>query len=408
MPQASTGLSPTQVAIVTSRLDVGGTERHLVRVLPELKRKGIDVILYLMERGGVLENGLVEQGVRVEGPHRVWPNFLRWPAATVRLALWLRRERPGLVHFFLPRPYLYGSIAAELAGHRRRIMSRRSLANYMQRHPLASRLERLMHRRTAGLIGNSMAVVAQLEAEVSDHQKLALIHNGVEVPPPMAKTERERMRRDLGIDHDTLVIVIVANLLHYKGHQDLFEALSLVKEQLPTPWLLLAIGRDGGIAAQLADVARALGIDGNVKWLGEQPVIERLLNCCDIFVLPSHQEGFSNALLEAMAAGLPAIATAVGGNVDAVIDGESGLLVNPKDPAGLAAAILRLAKDELLRRRLAAAARDRVHRHFSLESCIERYETLYNAMNEPIPKRVSEILSPAPSAALKGKLDAPT
>src|SRR5579863_9062528 len=138
MPQASTGLSPTQVAIVTSRLDVGGTERHLARVLPELKRKGIDVTLYLMERGGVLENGLIEQGVRFEGPHRDWPNFLRWPAATVRLALWLRRERPGLVHFFLPRPYLYGSIAAELAGHRRRIMSRRSLANYMQRHPLAS------------------------------------------------------------------------------------------------------------------------------------------------------------------------------------------------------------------------------------------------------------------------------
>ena len=393
MCQASIELSPPRIAVVTSRLDIGGTERHLVRILPELKKRGVDVTLYLMERGGVLESGLLDQGVRIEGPRRTGPNFLHWPVATISLALWLRRERPTIIHFFLPRPYLYGSIAAELAGHRRRIMSRRSLANYMQRYPLLRSLERLIHQRTVGLIGNSTAVVAQLETEVGDRHKLALIHNGVELPPPVTAGERERIRSELCIGRDTLVIVIVANLLHYKGYQDLLEALSLIRKQLPDPWLLLAVGRDGGIATQLAKTAKALGIDGNITWLGEQPAVERLLNCCDIFVLPSHQEGFSNALLEAMAAGVPAIATAVGGNIDAIIDEETGLLVNPKDPARLADAILRLAKDELLRRRLADAARDRVYQHFSLESCIDRYEKLYGAMNEPTPKRLSEILS---------------
>ena len=86
-------LSPVRVVVVTSRLDVGGTERHIARILPELKRRGIDVTLYLMERGGVLESGLLQQGVRIEGPRRVVPYFLRWPAATISLTLWLRRER---------------------------------------------------------------------------------------------------------------------------------------------------------------------------------------------------------------------------------------------------------------------------------------------------------------------------
>src|ERR1700691_4155759 len=119
--------TPPRVTVVTSRLDIGGTERHLARVLPELKRRGSDVTLYLMERGGLLEGELLQRGVRLEGPSRSRPAFLHWTRATLALARFLRRERPAIVHFFLPRPYIFGSLAAELAGHRRRIMSRRSL-----------------------------------------------------------------------------------------------------------------------------------------------------------------------------------------------------------------------------------------------------------------------------------------
>ena len=107
------------------------------------------------------------------------------------------------------------------------------------------------------------------------------------------------------------------------------EALALANDHLPKPWVLLAIGRDEGIGARLKEKAKALNVSDNIVWLGEQNAAEQLLCAGDIFVLPSHQEGFSNALLEAMAAGIPAIATAVGGNVDAVVDDELGLLVPP-------------------------------------------------------------------------------
>jgi glycosyltransferase involved in cell wall biosynthesis len=383
-------LSPSaRVAVVTSRLDVGGTERHLTRILPALRRRGIDIVLYAMDRGGALESELAAGGVRIEGPAHGFPH---WPRATLALARFLRRERPAIVHFFLPRPYVYGSIAAELAGQHRRIMSRRSLTDYQENYPLLGGLERILHRRTAGLIGNSQAVVDQLAAEVDDPSKLALIHNGIALPEPLTAVGRQRARGSLRIPDGALVMAVVANLIAYKGHRELIAALARVKDELPSPWRLLVIGRDDGIGAELKDKAEAASLSGNILWLGERSDVGELLGASDIFVLPSHQEGFSNALLEAMAANEPVIATAVGGNLDAVVDGETGLLVRPRDSDGLAGAILQLARDPSLRQRFADAARSRVERLFSLDVCVGRYERLYRALSGPGARSIREIL----------------
>lgn len=379
-----------RVTIVTSRLDVGGTERHLTRIVPALRQRGIDITLYLMERGGALEAGLLAQGVPVEGLER---HILHWPRSTLRLARFLRRARPDIVHFFLPRPYIYGSLAAEVAGHRRRVMSRRSLRNYQSAYPLLASAERLLHRRTFGVIGNSQGVVDQLREEVADACKVGLIHNGVELPAPISVAAGEAVRRSLGIAADAFVIAVVANLVAYKGHRDLIEALGRVQHRLPQPWKLLLIGRDDGVGEGLRERAAALNISSNILWLGERSDVGNLLAASQIFVLPSHQEGFSNALLEAMAAGVAPVATAVGGNADAVADNENGLLVPAHDPEALGLAISRLANDQALRVRLAGAARQRVSQHFSLAACVGRYDRLYRALVEPYPASISEILA---------------
>jgi glycosyltransferase involved in cell wall biosynthesis len=386
-------LQSPRVTVVTSRLDVGGTERHLTRILPLLQRRGIEVTLYVMERGGSLESELAAQGVRIEGPARA--AILHWPRATLQLAYFLRCQRPDVAHFFLPRPYVYGSLAAWLAGQRRRIMSRRSLTHYQASYPLLGKLERILHRRTLGMIGNSQAVVDQLVLETGDARKVALIHNGIELPAALAAAGRQRIRQALQIPNETLVIAIVANLVAYKGHRDLLQALALAQDELPQPWRLLAIGRDDGIGAELKRRAQDLNISKTISWLGERSDVGRLLAASDVFVLPSHQEGFSNALLEAMAANLPAIATTVGGNIDTVRDNETGILVHVGDSKGLAAAILRLAKDPMLRRRLGDAARLRVEQHFSLDACVERYEKLYRAVIEAAAPPIGEILAEA-------------
>ncbi len=359
-----------------------------------------------MERGGPLEAEVAALGVRVEGPAHA--GLLHWPKATLALARWLRRERPTVVHFFLPRPYLFGSLAAELAGHRRRLMSRRSLTDYRAKYPLLGDVERLLHRRTFGILGNSQAVIDQLVTEVDDPKKLALIHNGIEMPSPVFTSSRQQTRAVLQIPGDALVIAVIANLIAYKGHRDLIEALALVNDRLPAGWRLLAIGRDDGVGGELKDRAESLNIADNIMWLGERSDVEELLAASDIFALPSHQEGFSNALLEAMAASLPAVATAIGGNNDAVVDHETGFLVPVRDPRALAAAILRLAKDPDLRRSFAEAGRRRVEQCFSLEACVDRYERLYRALSEDDPPPISEILADASAGTLSGSIvDAP-
>src|SRR5581483_2870991 len=163
--------------IVTRRLGIGGTEKHITQILPELRRSGIDASLFVLERGGKLEAKLSSSGVKISGPR---PGFAQRLRGAWHLYHYLRKNRPDIVHFFLPEPYLVGSITAALAGSDVRIMSRRSLANYQTRHPFLATLERWLHRRTRVLLGNSHAVVEELARECGDRTKIGLIYNGIE------------------------------------------------------------------------------------------------------------------------------------------------------------------------------------------------------------------------------------
>jgi glycosyltransferase involved in cell wall biosynthesis len=281
------------------------------------------------------------------------------------------------LHFFLPEPYLIGSIAAAGLGGVIKIMSRRSLADYQRNHRLLALLERYLHRSTNALIGNSSAIAAQLVQECECSEKVGVIHNGIEPSPLPDRQARAARRRELGIPDDAFVIAVIANLIPYKGHADLFAALANVRERLRGPWRLILIGRDEGIGRDLQRQAELTGISPNILWLGERSDPQVLLAAADLGVLPSHQEGFSNSLIEKMAHALPVVATRVGGNSDAVVDGESGRLVPVADPTALGAAIVAFYEDPGLRTRLGAAARLRVEHLFTLDACVRRYLNLY-------------------------------
>lgn len=350
---------------------------HITRILPRLRRHDIDVSLFVLERGGKLEPALAGGGVDIAGPGPAPPGFRHKLRAGWQLYGHLRRHRPDIVHFFLPEPYLIGSVASMLAGFGTRIMSRRSLANYQIRHPVLAKFERWLHRHTRVLLANSNAVADELAHECGDRAKVGLIYNGVELPQPMGSAARTELRRELDISDKCLALVIVANLIAYKGHADLLAALAIANGRLPPDWRLLVVGRDDGAGHALGRQAAALGLGDHIVWLGERPNAENLFPAADIAVLASHEEGFSNSLIEAMRHGVPVIATAVGGNLDAVVSGETGLLVPVKAPAALAAAILDLASDGGRRSRMGAAARRRVKTLFSLDACIRRYVNLY-------------------------------
>jgi glycosyltransferase involved in cell wall biosynthesis len=264
------------------------------------------------------------------------------------------------------------------AGTPIKIMSRRSLSHYQQHWQMAARLERLMHRRMDAVIGNSRAVVRDLESEGVPTSKIQLIYNGVETST--ARPERAEARRALGIEQDALIGVVIANLIPYKGHKDLIQGLALVAQSLPLGWRILCAGRDESLQSKLECLVAATGLKANIQLLGERTDIPTLLAIADFGVLSSWEEGFSNVILESMAAELPMIVTDVGGNPEAVVHRETGLVVAPRDPAALGEAVLVLAQDPGLRRRLGAAALLRVREHFSIEKCVEAHESLYERL----------------------------
>jgi glycosyltransferase involved in cell wall biosynthesis len=370
-------MSP-RILIVSPSLEIGGTEMHLLRVIPELRRRGMDISLFVLSRGGRLEVQFVDKGVPVSGPSAGGARLLRNLRALAALRRELRRSRPDILHFFLTEPYFVGSIASIGMRDMIRVMSRRSLAVYQDRHPVLARLERRLHGATIALLGNSAAVVEQLVNECGVPDKVGLLYNGIEISPPVSVQQRAEARRRLAIPPEAFVILVSANLIPYKGHFDLFEAVGSAKAKFSHAWRLLLLGRDEGIGLQLRRQAAVLDFADNIVWLGEVSDVRTPLEAADVGILPSHQEGFSNSLLEMMAHGLAVIATDVGGNRDAIVDRESGMLVPAKRPDALAAAMAELYACADLRSRFGIAARSRAAACFSLERCVQRYQNLYS------------------------------
>ncbi len=382
--QAQTACLNPRVLVVIGQLAVGGTERHLAQILPDLRAAGLDVRVFALKPGGAIAEYLESRGVPVIAyatRRDGWRGVLQAALLLVRV---MRESRPDIVHFFLPAAYLVG-VFATWPIRAKRVMSRRSLANYQARYPGLRLLERMCHMGMDAVLANSQAVARELEAEGVPRRKLSVIYNGV--TDRSRAFDRANAREELGISSGALVLVMVANLMPYKGHADLLEALALSRSSFPPEWIVLLAGRDDGIGGELNALAVRLGIDAHLRWLGAVDDIGPCLAAADIGVLASHEEGFSNAVLEGMAAGLPMVVTDVGGNAEAVINGVCGLVVPPRDPEALAAALCMLADSCSMRVRLGQAARERAAACFTVDACVAKYEQLYRdiAMGSPGP-----------------------
>ena len=185
-----------------------------------------------------------------------------------------------------------------------------------------------------------------------------------------------KIREALHLDHNKKIIITVANLIPYKGHIDLLKAATLVIEQLPDS-LFLLVGEDRGIRNNLVKLAQKLGIVNHIIFLDRRDDISELMAASDISVLPSHEEGFSNVVLESMAAGLPVVATRVGGNPEAIIDGETGWLVPPKLPEKLGMKIVDLLNDPAKAKNWGQTGRRRVEQFFSDKRMVAEHIKLY-------------------------------
>jgi glycosyltransferase involved in cell wall biosynthesis len=368
------------VLYVIPRMSIGGAQRHLLEVFRLIDRRRFTPMLcclvtdrgdagQLLDEVRALDVPIIDAGVRDVSNALGRPHTL---GQIVRVAREMRRRRIGIVHSYLHHASVFGTLAARAARVPVAIVSKRSMDVY----------PRVRDRWAVRLVNGLADCVTAVAGAVGDHvhrtehcprEKIVVIPNGVDPARITAGDAAGAPAIDrVAGGH---VVGTIARLVWKRGYEELIEAAALLKQDEPDTRLVV-VG-DGPLRPALEEQARSLGLNGGVRFMGSVPRAARLLPQFDVFVLSSQLEGMSNGLLEAMAAGRPVVATAVGGNTEVVVDGDSGLLVPAKDPKALASAILRLLRDPELARRMGEAARLRVQTEFTLERMVQRMEQLY-------------------------------
>ncbi|AZO25010.1 glycosyltransferase [Mesorhizobium sp. M1E.F.Ca.ET.045.02.1.1] len=384
------------VLFVIGQLNLGGTESQLVLLARELARRGWRVEVFSLTRAGdVLAEPLSRAGIPVfygrhqpkasTGVAKTSPG-LRELIVLLTAAMWLftrvASTRPSVVHGFLPLTNFLSAIAGRIALAPFIVTSRRGLGNHQERWPWLKWMDRFANRFSHVVVANSHAVAADTAARDNyDVNRIKVIANALDLSRfDNIGDLRDETRRRLGLGADEVAIVIVANLLPYKGHGDLIEAIALASKVRPNIKLFMA-GQDRGIGSALAQKADRLGIGAKVEAIGVQSDIPALLAGMDIGVIASHEEGFCNALMEKLAAGLPVVVTDVGGNPEAVSGLPGCVLVQPRTPADLARGLLAVV-DGLPGRKTERELRQRTMRQrYSIEAMVDAYETLYLSGN---------------------------
>lgn len=281
-------------------------------------------------------------------------------------ARWCRAKRIAVLQTCDLYANTFALPPAMLAGVPVRIGSRRELNP--DKTPGQIALQRHAYRCAHAVVANSCAAARQLESEGLSDDVVRVIPNGVSL---------ERFAPRVYSGRPIRTILTVANLRKEKAHEVLLAAASQLQSRHPQIHYLIAGGGPRG--SELQALAAKLGVATQVTFLGHREDVPALLARADAFVLPSRSEAFPNGAIEAMAAGLPVIASSVGGLVDLIEDGRTGLLVRPDDPAALAAAIESLVFSPARAEALGAAAREEVTRRYSFDRMVRAFEDLYTS-----------------------------
>jgi glycosyltransferase involved in cell wall biosynthesis len=361
------------VAVFITSFHPGGTERQMTELIQRLDRTRFDVRVACFHKEGAwlprVEACAPVTAFPIKGFAR--PGTLAQAAAFAR---WCRAQRIAVVQTCDLYANTFALPAAALGGVPVRIGSRRELNPDKSAGQIA--LQRHAYRCAHTVVANSRAAARQLEAEGLATARIEVIPNGVTVErfAPRAATGR------------VATVLTVANLRPEKAHEVLLDAAARLAPV--HPGLRYLIAGDGPRLSELRDLAHRLGVADRVEFLGHREDVPALLAAADAFVLPSRSEAFPNGAIEAMAAGLPVIASAAGGLLDLIESGKTGLLVPPDDAGALADAIDSLVLSPARAAALGSAAREDVTRRYSFERMVRSFEDLYLSKLE-MPRGVS-------------------
>jgi glycosyltransferase involved in cell wall biosynthesis len=361
-----------KLVLLIPTLDRSGAEKQFTLLATRLPRDEFDVHAVTLTRTGPYESVLRDAGVRLTTLNK----HLRIdPIALWRLKSLLDAERPDILHSWIFAANAYGRLVAGGQPRPKVIVSERCVDSWKSGWQLW--LDRNQIGRTTRLIGNSASVAEFYRGLGVPAEKITVIPNGVEIPdgPP---ADRDRALAEFQIPPGSRVIGFVGRLARQKRVQDIVWAMQLLQQLTDRVYLLL-VG-EGPERNDLIALARHVGCEHLVRFAGYREDAARLIGLCNVFWLASEFEGMSNSVMEAMAAGIPVVASDIPPNRELLVDGETGYLVRVGDSVGMAQFTDRILADPSLAQRLGAAGRDRMRTDFSIDRMVAAHAELYRAV----------------------------
>jgi glycosyltransferase involved in cell wall biosynthesis len=354
---------------------IGGTETQAVELARRLDPKRYRVTVGCLRREGPLLDRL--KGTPVEIMEINLGGGIDSPSGLLRiakLAQFLRRQKIQILHAHDLWSNIVGMPAAMLARTPVTITSQRDLSHDAWYGTYRRRVLRFFQRRSSLVLTNAKAIRNGLiEQDHLPSDKVCVVYNGVDldrfhVPPNGGQLFP-------GSEGNKLIVLVGNMITDVKGHAVLIAAApEVVKVHPKTQFVFVG---DGAKRSDFEKQIQDLGLQQHFLFLGRRSDVPAILACCDVAVLPSLAEGLPNAVLEYLAAGLPVVATALGGNLEIIQDGKTGLLVPSQDPQALAAALIRLLSDEGLATRIAQSGHDYVKQNFSFDRLVAEMDQLY-------------------------------
>lgn len=349
----------------------GGAEMVVSRLAGALDRSRFRSVVGLF-RSGWLKEQCERQGIDTHVLEIKGMFDFEWVLKACRL---VRREGVALIHAHEFTGNTYGALVARLVGIP-------FVATVHGKNYYWEQNKRRLAYRAVSCIATMVAVSEDLKRFITESvgvpaKRVKVIYNGQEVLPSIGLEEKRRLRAELDLEDNGQVVGVVGSLYPVKGHQYLLAAAPEVLKIYPRT-IFLIVGT-GELESSLKEEVHCRGLEKQVRFLGFREDVSALLSLMDVFVLPSLSEGLSVALLEAMAAGKPVVATNVGGNPELIVNNETGFLISSRDVHSLTAKLLLFLADKPYAIKLGENGRKRVQRHFSLQAMVNNYQDLYES-----------------------------
>lgn len=359
-----------RLVLLIPTLDRSGAEKQFTLLATGLPRDEFDVRVIALTRGGPYAEILEAAGIPVT---ILGKRFRFDPFAHRRLKSLLEELKPDILHTWLFAGNAYGRLAVGPKPPYPVLVSERCVDTWKARWQLW--VDRKLAPRTTRLIGNSQSVGEFYRNIGFPADRISVIPNGIALPNQEPGT-RETIRREFGIDPETRVLTYIGRLAAQKRVKDLIWAFELIREMKQQDVVFLVAG-DGPLRESLERFAASLQVGRTIRFLGHRSDSAQLLSASDMFWLASDFEGLSNSLMEAMAAGLPVVASDIPPNRELVIPGETGYLVPVGDSIAFSQFANRILLDAGHGRQMGSAGRERIRAEFSIDRMVDGYSRLY-------------------------------